>query len=439
MMIKNILRYFTILIMALLPYLNTSVLHAHIYDSLELQTITIFSGTQATVSSQLSDSADFLTLKLAIDAGHNAIRVVGDTTETAEALLTPDVDYLIVIDANVSLDFASFNLLYASTGAGSFEQRLFMRGQGKIKYTFTSIDNRLFKRNGRSVILDVSGLTIQNDSTADDCSISDADVIIMHNIFFDLPGQDLGGITASDDVRNRVDGLTFFGGTFSTSRALSIPRNGIYSNLIFKGDLLNNQPFLEVTTTGFFSGTIIDGLNIDDTTSATQALVFNFIGLLSNFHCNRGAGGQVTLTIGEDRTVINNVVSNRFAIDVDDSKFCKFSNMAMSTTGASIDLSNASADNNNFQNCTFNDLNGLAGNRNKFVNCTIRASTVDITISGDNNIFTNCHVGFFVSGGGTLGFVITGTADSTIIGNSMLDVAVSDSGTNTSLANNVIY
>lgn len=422
----------------------TPILHAHIYDSLEFQTITQFSGIQATVSSQPSDSADFSTLKLAIDDGHKAIRIVGNTVETAAATLLPDCDYLIVIDANVSLDFVNFNLLYAATGTGSFEQTLFLRGMGQIDYTFTTIDNRLFKRNGRAVILDVEDLTIQNDSTANSSSVTDADVVRIRNVIFNVANTFRGGLSTSDETRNNVNGVVFKGGGAASTEPLTIDKSGDYSNIDFVGTYMNFGNLIGITGLPADDALVnFNNINISEVvTSGNGGILMHWCGQINNFIALRGAA-PTTIVVVTDNTTITNVISDTMTIDLAANSSCKLTNVIIpfSSTIAFIDLSDAGANNTSIVNSTFKGFRGdIVSNGNKFSNCDIEAvgDTSDITIAGDQNQFSNSRIGSATSGG-TDGIIITATADKTLISNCLTDVAISDSGTNSSFANNVIY
>lgn len=430
----KIMRYFPIFIMALLPYLNTSILHAHIYDPLGASILQVaqFSGIQATVSSQSSDNAEFSTLELAIAAGHNAIRVIGDTTETAVTTLIKDLDYLISIDSNVSLDFVDNNLLYAATSSDlGFEQKLAFIGQGKIVYAFTTVGNRLFKQNGLNNILAIAGLTIMNDSTADDCSVSDARVFMMEHIAFDLPFQDKGGIVSSSDSRNRVSNIIFFGGSAPTSRALVIDGDGIYTNISFTGAFLGTAPILEVIT----SATSITNLNFNAAFVFSGAVIANVQGILDKILAEGSI--DLILNVKGDGTIISNMNALNTVIDIATFSNCILSNVFLEDTASAIDLSDVSASNNSLSNIKTVNLSTIAGDQNKLQNVEIEASA-NVTISGDDNGLTNCQVGT-VAGGSAAAIIVSASADQTRIANCLLDNSITDSGTNTALANNTIY
>lgn len=90
-----------------------------------------------------------------------------------------------------------------------------------------------------------------------------------------------------------------------------------------------------------------------------------------------------------------------------------------------------------FGSCLFSSNVTLGSNStfNSFVGCNIRGN---MTISGDDNSFTGGKVGSD-AGGGSNTISINVGSDRTIIGDTRTDAAISDSGTGSSLSNNVVY
>jgi hypothetical protein len=102
-----------------------------------------------------------------------------------------------------------------------------------------------------------------------------------------------------------------------------------------------------------------------------------------------------------------------------------------SSFGKLVMRSNATAD-----NCIISNASTIGGtyNNQKIVNCRF---SNNLTLTGDNISVINCNIGSVTSGSYTI--IVNATSDKTILMGNRTEAAISNSGTNTEMQNNILF
>lgn len=374
--------------------------------------------------------ADYTTLKAAVDAGMARIMVMTSTTETdyiiINAVSLPNLFIYIKGGATVAMGVFDFE----DTGALS----VVVKGEGTISYAHTVANHELFDLSNTSSVA-IDGVTITNTSTNSGCVIVKENTLQrITNLKINLPNVARGGIFFDGDAirAHFLSDVEFVGGGTSCSEAfITTDSGGTAENIVLSGTF-----------------------KASSSTAADAVINQVFLGSINNIVCNH-LNADIRITVGDGGTISNvtafdndvdiylngnsslsNAYLNTGDVVVGTSDFNRLANIE--TLGA-LNASNAGATNNEFVNCRFVAASNcvIAGDRNKFTNVEILGGA-SVPSGADNNGFVNCQFGVD-AGGGALTLTVAAGANGTRIVGCMTDAAISDAGTGTVTAANVVY
>lgn len=398
-----------------------------------------------------SSNADYPSVRAAILDNKKIINIISSVTETADTNVPSGTTKLFInINPGVTWNLSRFSI-YTVVACDYF-----ISGRGTLTYARTANNDETFGINATDNIY-VTGITIDNNSTGTTCYFSTG-IEHIRGVRFELPNVDGCGFNASG-FNNTYDDIDFVGGGSSCSQAFVTTNEGDnkVSNLrfsgtfktatnppsgtlteyagVFRGCVANNLVFNQTGSASYFSG-ISSIANLTYGDNATE-VILNFNGFVTA--CNYSGSDQITSHVfctAGDNWVFNFDMRGSGNLDVTSSDKNFFTNITLDGTGT-IDLTDTGCTNNKFVNCRQSLALTVAGDRNQLTNCDLLGG-VSVSNGADNNSFVNCQAGADAGGGALTITVVAGSNNTRIVG-CMTDAAISDGGTGTVTAANVVY
>lgn len=371
--------------------------------------------------------ADYTTVRAAIEDGKKTLCVMGDTTETAQIVLTSDT--YIYIKYGATVDMGEFDF------TNTVDEELTLWGDGVLRWAFSAPHSLVDL--GQDVRLTINGLTLTNESSAGNTFVGDDAQERVTNVVFNLPNAAAGGVKGTRDGCF-YSNIRFVGGGANCTLALQLASANI-------GPLMASN----IQLTGTFKAS---------SATATDAIVdLDYQGVLSGLSY-LGNFGAIRIN-ATDQCALSNVMEGESGmIDLyagsSAGRYVHLTNIdchngSIIIAGNGVKLANAETTTLDMSAATSTDclltdcIVGYAGvvtvggDKHKFSNVTfINGATV---VSGaDDNGFSNCQFGDLVGGGVSTLTVNAGSNRTRIVG-CMTDVAISDAGTGTVTAANTIY
>lgn len=415
----------------LLNKLPASLYTPAVYDSLgqmidQNQVIglkTTLDGISTTFDATIgATGANYQTIGLAVAAGKTRLLVIDNTTETGN--IAPSGNLLIYIEAGKKVNMGSNR--FRIPGA----KYLDIKGDAGAEIEWAMAEGSLyvFEALQTSSILHLDGLILDNNSTADDASVFQDIIATVTNCEIQLPNQAACGLTVSM-AKCFIQNIVLTGGGTSCSRGIWLTGvTGSQASQIYVDGTWNSTSTTAAIVVG--SATMSDVV-FNHATNATQIEV-DADGVVTNVFNN--ASQVLHLRINGNDVVCGDIDLNSDGeVRLDAADRCRLSNVK--TTGDLLDV--AANDNGEFANCRFGLVSTIDGDRHKFTGCEFIAGA---TVAGgaDNNGFVNCQFGADAGGGAATITINTG-ANNTRVVSCMTDAAISDSGTGTVTAANVVY
>lgn len=330
---------------------------------------------------------------------------------------------LLINLSNFTLTMGANQFTYASAADVT------IRGNGigsgaEIDWTHTSAGTQLFENASFTTsTTTISGIVLDNNSSTNDTYVSTA-IEFIDNVELQLPNQVRSGILGQG-TGNTYSNIRVIGGGASSSQAFQCV-SGVVTNLYVAGTFdtgIGIRIGSNSTASGIVTNHITNPMELSIDTGATVSNVLNM----------SAQALLVTLVNGSGAN-LSNMNLGSGGLDIQGFDNGRFSNIIGTGT---LDLTDAGAVNNCFTNCRFTSAFTLAGDRNKFTNCDFIGGG-SVSSGADDNGFVNCQFGAD-AGGGSLTLTINSGSNRTRASNCLSDVVISDSGTDSALANNTVY
>ncbi len=361
---------------------------------------------------------DFATVGEAITAGFNEIIVKGIVTETTSPTLS-NSNYTITC-----LKDSGFNLVEERWAVSGNDHIINFLGGGFLTWAATTSDTppiNVAAFTGHKITFFDFKLT--NTSTQSGCNFSTNSGFKIDNVNLTLPNQFNCGFNCST-LLNQIRGIEINGGGTSCYEAL-VTDGGNVSDVILTGTF---SPTLGEFTISCGSGeTTFANINCNH---STNVINLDVCGSTSNVTCQ---SQSANIVVSDDDSSYINIFLLTGDFDFQDKSNNVVTNLI---TDGCIDLSDVGANNNKICQSRLQEFNNdIVGNRNRISDTDIET---EFSIIGDRTGIINCQVGSNSGGGGET-ITISATADKTRITSCETDIVISDSGTNSALANNVIF
>lgn len=350
----------------------------------------------------------FEELNLAVAAGFTQIKVIADTTESADTELTSSVICSFISDSTInfgefSVDFNANDLSFSCFG------------QGELSFLHTS-NNDCFQAGGNTgLFLDIEGVKVTNKSTVNGCEIVSSNEITTkyRNSTCDLPNIDSGGFNLLN-AQSQVVGIRFLGGGNLCNNVLNL-FDATFDDCTFEGTYtsggeainsaetnLGRMNRITVNTTGTFRVAVSGSLTDLRTVSANA----------------------VKIRITRDNAIVSKCVIGAEDVDLDGHSNCEIDNV---TSSGRLNLSDAGSVDNKITNCEFDSIGESGGedtlpsDRNQIINTTIASG---FSVTGSRNQFSTMN---FTAAAGTITFASTATLNAAT--NIISDALIVDTST----------
>ncbi len=326
----------------------------------------------------IGTGGDYALLSTALAAGKNRLMLISNITETSN----------IIFSTYTEINLNSYELNIVGNYKFIFTVKIKIYN-GSITFAHSTPISGLFQEFD----LSIDNVIITNNSTANGCYILNTGSI--NNCTMNLPNYSSCGIgSAINDNQANVLNTTINGGGSSCQFAIS----GIQNQ--------NNPEYKNITLTGSFDAI---------------ALYCHSIKALNY----KGSTNTVVLFARTAYDVLDLTGANRLTT--------RFQNLFFGAILAGGTISYGSAD-GKLIGCYFTTALTVSASNVSFENCTFVGGLI---ISGDNISIVNCKVG--AVNGGTKTITVQATADKTILIGNRTEAAISDSGSNTSSNNNLLF
>ncbi len=363
-----------------------------------------------------ASGAEFTTLSAAITAGRVNILAIDDTTETTDT--THSTSFLLYIQQGVTVDMVDNQII-----AGASNLTVAIEGNGTFRSAQTVLNQKTIidaAFSGGKVIW--RGPVWDNDATIAGCSLTDIQMDI-DSIRAELPNFDDCGIESANNREDIIRNATFIGGGLSCSRAVRNQTGGSFHECYFESTFSTTaaDPVIEmVGETGSMRGFFFNN---------TGNIHLSLSGICVDF---KSPNGTLSLIASRTGSIFSDMILSNGDIDVQDADEMVFTNISEIN---SIDLSDTGSFGSKFTNCTVTSLVTCSTPQAEFLNCNLNGG---MTVVADDCGITICRAGTS-SGGGAETITVNASADRTRITSCRTDVAVANSGTNTSQVGNTIY
>lgn len=374
----------------------------------------------ATVGSSGADYTDISAAITGVGSTDINLLLITDITEDSDIAVPAGANLYINLQNN-TLTMGDNSFTYTAAA------NVYIRGNGyesgaEIDYTATT-SHRLFVNGSYTTsVTDIEGVLIDNNSSSANSDLSDG-IIKLRRVKFNVPNLTGSGIKFEVDDGHLLD-CWFVGAGTSTVNAISVTT----------GDRVNIE---NLKATGTWSSASyafnFSTANVSNVYLEVDTNDINiYVGSISNVK-----------TVGSNACNIWSIASSGFIdsidcnggdIDIAGSDFVTVSNV---TNGGNLDLSDTGALNCKISNSRFATASNIGGDRHKLTNVEIIGG-VTVNSGADNNSLVNCQVGADAGGGSNTITVASGSNNTRIIG-CMTDAAISDAGTGTTTAGNVVY
>lgn len=365
--------------------------------------------------------ADYTTVAAAVADSKVNILVINSTTEVANTALLANTTITILSVATIAMAAKQFTAAAART--------LTIKGEGTLSYTQTTGGGLQLFDGAAGSILVMNGVTFTNASTQDNCPLSYLQERIT-NIVINLSNKDAGGIDATTDG-GYYDNIKLVGGgtTCSNGFRTNSGIDCVVSNISLSGTFVTGDASGTSTKccATFGSDTTVNNVSLHTSGRVDMLSAAYNLNNVSSFD-------DLFIILTGNNKNISNLFLNGGNLDLAATDQNKISNVQ--TLGL-IDMTDTGATNHCLSNCRFTSAMTVAGDRNKFTNCDILGG-VSVSSGADNNSFVNCQVGVDAGAGALTITVVAGSNNTRIVG-CMTDAAISDAGTGTTTAANIVY
>jgi hypothetical protein len=367
-----------------------------------------------------ASGADYTTVALALADSKVSLLMIDDTTESSSPAV-PSTGFYLYIPQGVTWILGNNNCTYSAAADVYIES-----DGGEIDYTFTS-GKRIFANASYSTSLTrVDGVFFDNNSNAGNTYLSDG-IEHVTNCSWSLVAGWVKACIFSNVKGCIYDNLNIEGSN-SKEEQFVLLQGGRATNIVFDGTFTTTA---NKYTVWIHNDSSLVSFYYMGSTSGFAMWADGYSGM-SNINAIQGTN-SIRIGRTSDSTLSDCGVGGG-TLDVTASDFSSI--MGVRSIGT-LDFTDAGATNNMVSNCKATAALTVAGDRNKFVNCDFIGGG-SVSSGADNNGFVNCQFGAD-AGGGALTLTIVAGSNNTRVVSCMTDAAISDSGTGTVTAANVVY
>ena len=395
--------------------------------------------------------ADYTDVSAAIADTKYKIALITDITEDSDIAVPSSSLYIMLNDYTLTMGANQFTYSTASN--------MFIEGLGpdsKIDYTQTVGGEELIDTGANTTsVTTLRNFTYDNNSSAVATElVKETGEVHLDTIYFE--GENLANfwLHDQDNARSTASNLFFTSPGTTASVALTISK-GHASNITFMGTWTNSANVVVIDGLGTVRGLYSDD---DNHVFVNGGTLIGYKGNSNSAHITLASDSVLSDSVIQGDLLIQTSADNIFVSNVDandldflgtGSQYVRFSNFS-SGSAVSFEASRSNCDSCKFLSNLIIEGDGSMFNGLYVLGTTTFSSTADenrsttgthqgaVTINGDRNSMSNSRVGT-AGGGGSNTINISAAADSTLVIGNFTDAAISDSGTNTIGASNIIY
>lgn len=360
----------------------------------------------------------YTTLKGALEAGHSKIICLGNITDTADITITGAAGRDIYINFTGNLTFTDCSISLNSV-AGSVNTITFhgLR-DNTFSFSFTTSGAHSFITNQQAAGLRFinCGIVNNSDATPSDTRFPNTNsnnYLYMQKCSYLAKQATLGGLYVSGSVSKTI-ACRFDSYDSSTANVVHVRNHASLFDSYFSGPQASSSstPFLSIEEAYVFSGVMKTNGAVVNYIDINSGYLHGFISLSDQ---SPSSDGPNHLNISGNSSVVSDFKGNSSRIIMNGSLYCRFTGLTrMGNSSNTMDID---------------------GNYTSFVNCEIDGQ---VSVSGNHNQINSCKIGFG-SGGSAYTITTEVGANANIITSTLTDSAIVDNGTNTQLANNIIF